>query len=196
VIHAVGTVAISGVVRGSVTLYATSEIVFVDDLRYANDPSLGRCRDMLGMIAGRDAVVIDNALNTPQIIRIGSSDVRGSLDDSRDVFIHGVIMALNKSFTVEHYSSAPTSGASCGGTSVGRGCLYVTGGIIQEARGPVGQTNGSGFIKRYSYDRCALNNPPPYFPTTGRFIDNRYYEIDPVSFTVAGLFRRLTVPTP
>jgi hypothetical protein len=30
--------------------------------------------------------------------------------------------------------------------------------------------------------------PPPYFPTTGRYLKNRYYEIDPVGFTVAGWF--------
>ena len=118
------------------------------------------------------------------------------MDETPDVFVQGVIMALNQSFTAENYMSGPTSGATCGGTSNGRGCLYITGGLIQEARGPVGLTNGAGFVKRYSYDRCALNNPPPYFPTTGRFIDNRYYEIDPVSFTVAELFDRLTVGQP
>ncbi len=32
----------------------------------------------------------------------------------------------------------------------------------------------------------------PYFPTTGRFLDNRYYELDPVRFDVAALFRALT----
>jgi hypothetical protein len=52
--------------------------------------------------------------------------------------------------------------------------------------------NGHGFIKRYSYDRCGVVNPPPYFPTTGRFLDNRYYEIDPVKFNVNQLFLTLT----
>jgi hypothetical protein len=56
----------------------------------------------------------------------------------------------------------------------------------------VGQTNGNGFIKRYSYDRCAHYNPPPYFPTTGRFLDNRYYELDPVRFDIAAIFQLLT----
>lgn len=193
VIYVAGTVGVSGVLRGEVTLYATGEVALLDDLKYANDPSLGRCRDILGVIAGRDAVVLDNSLNTPQIARISGSDRYHSMDETPDVFLHGVFMALNQSFTVENYSSGPTDGANCGGTDNGRGCLYVTGGLIQEARGPVGLTNGAGFVKRYSYDRCALYNPPPYFPTTGRFIDNRYYEIDPVSFTVAELFDRLTV---
>jgi hypothetical protein len=34
-------------------------------------------------------------------------------------------------------------------------------------------------------------NPPPYFPTTGRFQDNRYYELDPVRFNVRNLFQSL-----
>jgi hypothetical protein len=37
--------------------------------------------------------------------------------------------------------------------------------------------------------------PPPYFPLTGRFLDNRYYEIDPVRFDVASLYASLT-PAP
>jgi hypothetical protein len=80
-------------------------------------------------------------------------------------------------------------------TPNGRGCLFLTGGIIQEARGAVGLSSVEGFSKRYSYDRCAVVNPPPYFPTTGRFNDNRYYELDPVGFNVTTLFHLIT-PAP
>ncbi len=55
--------------------------------------------------------------------------------------------------------------------------------------------SGEGYVKRYSYDRCAVINPPPYFPTTGRFLDNRYYELDPVrvkSTTIGQLYKSLT----
>jgi hypothetical protein len=105
------------------------------------------------------------------------------------------MMALNTSFGAENYDSGPTSGNGCEGRVVGRGCLYLTGGLIQKARGAVGTFSsyyGTGYIKRYSYDRCALYNPPPYFPTTGRYTDNRYYEIDPAHFDVAELFQDLT----
>jgi len=191
VIHVVGTVGLSGVLRGSVTLHATGDVIYLDDLRYANDPGLGRCRDMLGVIAARNAIVSDNAVNKPQIVNA----VYKPLDDTPDLFLQNVIMALNQSFQVEGYNQAPSAGLLCGGQGVGRGCLYLTGGVIQKARGPVGTTGGTGYVKRYSYDRCVLSNPPPFFPTTGRFIDNRYYEIDPVNFTVAGLFARLnTIP--
>ena len=62
----------------------------------------------------------------------------------------------------------------------------------------MGLTSGTGYVKRYSYDRCAVTNPPPYFPTTGRFEDNRYYELDPVlvnssvSGSIRSLYRVLT----
>jgi hypothetical protein len=104
----------------------------------------------------------------------------------------GVMMALKTSFRVENYSSGPTDVNDCGTVDWGRGCLFLTGGIIQERRGAVGTTGGTGFLKRYSYDRCAVTIPPPYFPTTGRFIDNRLTEMDPARFNVGELFKALT----
>jgi hypothetical protein len=118
-----------------------------------------------------------------------------ALDDTKDVYIHGVLMALGNSFRVENYASGPTNANDCGGTTNGRGCIYLSGGIIQQARGPVGTSSGSGFAKRYTYDHCAVVNPPPYFPTTGRFQDNRYMELDPVGFNATQYFQSLT-PTP
>jgi hypothetical protein len=191
VIYVSGTVALSGVIRGRVTLYSKASIVLLRDLRYANDPGLGVCKDMLGLISDNDVVVADNAMNTPQDLGWGPLQ----LDDTPDMYIHAVIMTLNTSFRAENYANAPTNATGCNGKPNGRGCLYLTGGLIQKARGPVGTSNGSGYIKRYSYDHCAVVNPPPYFPTTGRFSDNRYYELDPLNFDAATLYKRLT-PTP
>jgi hypothetical protein len=101
------------------------------------------------------------------------------------------MMALNTSFGVEQWDTGPSNANDCEGTNGGRGCLYLYGGLIQQQRGAVGLVSGQGFIKRYSYDRCAISKPPPYFPTTGRFLDNRYYEIDPVRFDVKKLFAGL-----
>jgi hypothetical protein len=39
-------------------------------------------------------------------------------------------------------------------------------------------------VKRYQYDQCGANNPPPYFPTTGHFVRGHYYEVDPTGFDV------------
>jgi hypothetical protein len=188
VINVAGTVGISGVLRARVTVYATGSVVVLDDVRYATDPSLGTCADMLGIIAANNITVADNSLQDPP-------NVNGAYrneDDTKDVFIHGVMMALNTSFGVENYNAGPNNAMDCEGTNGGRGCLYLNGGLIQERRGAVGLTDGTGFIKRYSYDRCAVSNPPPFFPTTGRFLDNRYYEIDPVRFNIAALFAGLT----
>lgn len=185
-----GTVGVSGVLRGDVTLYSPKTIVILDDVRYANDPAKGVCVDILGLISGANTVVADNAVNSPQTVKTPST-VR-SLDDTPDLYLHSVIMALGTSFGVENYDAGSTSNGPCQTTTWGRGCLYLTGGIIQQTRGAVATLNGTGFLKRYSYDHCAVANPPPYFPTTGRFQDNRYYELDPVRFNVAQLFRGLT----
>ncbi len=32
---------------------------------------------------------------------------------------------------------------------------------------------------------------PPYFPTTGRYFNNRYYEFDPQRFNAAAMFQSL-----
>jgi hypothetical protein len=194
VMYVNGTVGISGVVRSLVTLYSPNTVVILDDIRYANDPAAGICADILGVIAGQNVVVADNALNTPEPIRVSPLQYK-SLDDTPDLYLHSVIMGIGTSFKVENYSQGPTNAMTCGTVSNGRGCLYLTGGLIQNNRGPVGQTDGHGFSKRYSYDRCAVVNPPPYFPTTGRFQDNRYYELDPVRFNVNQLFLSLTPST-
>lgn len=191
VIHVQGTAGVSGVVRGQLTLYASANIVLLDDTRYATPPQTNLCQDMLGLIAGRDIVVADNALNS-------MANYGGSwrvVDDSPDFNVHAVMMALSHSFTVENYDQAPFSASLCDGVTSGRGCLNLNGGIIQDARGIVAQNSASGFsgfTKRYSYDRCAIGHPPPYFPTTGRFIDNRYYEIDPAGLDVKSLFAQLS----
>lgn len=182
VIYSSGTIGVSGVVRGLITLYSLHTIVVLDDLRYANDPAKGVCLDILGTISADNTVVADNAINTPSPVRTSGTGglLYRSLDDTPNFDLHDVVMALGNSFYVEDYDQGPTDALSCGTTDVGRGCLNLTGGLIQNRRGAVGQTTGTGYTKRYSYDRCAIVNPPPYFPTTGRFQDNRYYELDPV----------------
>jgi hypothetical protein len=187
VIYSGGTIGVSGVLRGVVTLYTPYTVVVLDDLRYANDPAAGVCIDILGTISGANTVVANNGINTP----VNPGNGYKSFDDSEGLYLHDVVMALGTSFQVEDYNSGPYYGTDCEGTNFGRGCLRLTGGLIQNRRGPVGQTNGYGYVKRYSYDRCAVVNPPPYFPTTGRFQDNRYYELDPVrvNSSVSGSIR-------
>ena len=176
VIHVTGTVGISGVLRDKLTLYSTANVVFLDDLTYATDPASGRCSDMLGVITAKNAVIADNALNTPQRPAVGSGPYV-VMDDARDFYLHAIVMTLDKSLLVENVGSGPAAVLQCGGTWIGRGCIYQTGGIIASNRdfSAVNQGGGNitGFLKQRTYDRCAINNAPPYFPTTGRFEDNR-----------------------
>jgi hypothetical protein len=190
-IYVNGKVVLSGVVNGRVTVAASDNIILGDDLRYAIPPGTAPClsSNMLGLLSPGYIYVADNELNAPQ--QWGTSSSWKSYASTTDEYIQGVLLALN-SFQVENYGSGSTSAQPCGTTAVGRGCLYLTGGIIQQVRGAVGTTSSTGYIKRYAYDRCAFQTPPPYFPTTGRFKRNRYYELDPVGFNIAAFFRSLT----
>ncbi|HET7273989.1 MAG TPA: hypothetical protein VFI91_02350 [Longimicrobiaceae bacterium] len=189
VIYVDGKVAISGVLRGRVTLAATHNIIIADDVSYATDPAAPACDDILGVFAGGDIVVADNSINSP--VRPNGGAAYRSYDSTTDEVIHGVLLTL-ESFTVEDYAYGSDDDERCEGVKWGRGCLYVTGGIIQGTRGAVGLQDGHGYIKRYSYDQCAYTNPPPYFPMTGHFAGGRYFEVDPTGFEIGEYFDRLT----
>jgi hypothetical protein len=201
VIYVDGKVAVSGVVRGHVTLAATGNIIIADDLKYATDPGSPNrdCTDadpanddILGLFSGQDIVVADNTINTPTRPKAsGSGNNYISFDDTPEETIHATILALNQ-FRVQNHASGPTNVEKCGTTQRGRGCLFLTGGVIQRTRGAVGTTNGTGYLKRYSYDGCVMYSPPPYFPTTGRFTRGRNFDIDPVGFDVAAFFDLLS----
>ncbi len=188
VIFVDGDVAISGTVRGRVTVAATGNIVIADDIVYATDPSVGNCADILGLYAGNNVVVANTPINAPW--QRGNGSAYFSYDDTPDEFIHAFVLALNQ-FMVEGYDSGSTKDERCGNRNWGRGCLYLTGGIIQRSRGPVGTTTGTGYLKRYSYDKCGISDPPPYFPTTGFFARSFYYEVDPTGFDIDEYFSKL-----
>jgi hypothetical protein len=195
VIHVEGTAGISGLLVGRVTLRTTGSVVVLDDVRYGTNPATtGRCVDVLGILAGANVVVADNMMNN-QVNSLSGSTTQANrriLDDTKDLILHAVVMAMNTSFRVQNFGTGPTTGNPCNAVQWGRGCLMLLGGLIQEARGPVGTTAGTGYGKQYTYDRCANLRPPPYFPTTGRYLDNRYLEVDPVGFDIATLFARLS----
>lgn len=189
VIHVTGRVAISGTVRGRVTLAATDDIFIIDDTRYALGPGTPNCDDILGLFAGNNVVISDNDINTPQAVDGSKPNEVRTYDESSAEFLDAIVLALN-GFTAQNYGSGPTDDEPCGTVSWGRGCLYLSGGVIQETRGPVGTTSGTGYLKRYSYDVCGFRRPPPYYPTTGRFARSRYFEVDPAGFDVKKFFDR------
>src|SRR5262249_18507693 len=125
VIYVTGTVGVSGILSGKVTIYSTANISVLDDIRYANDPGKGVCQDILGLLAAKDIVVADNSINAPQDVNTGSGTTYKVMDDTKDLYLHGVMMALSTSFTVENYDGGSASSSSCEGTNNGRGCLYL-----------------------------------------------------------------------
>ena len=197
VIYVNGDVAVSGKLRGRVTLAATGNIVIVDNLTYVTDPSLGGCADILGLFVGNDVVMADNTLNSPQLPQGPAGGAVGNgyntYKATKDEFVHGFLLALNL-FTAENYTAGPTNAEGCQTQKDGRGCLYLTGGVIQQTRGATGLSDGHGYIKRYAYDACGQTDPPPYFPTTGHFVRGHYFEVDPTNFDVAAYFKLLTPP--
>lgn len=197
VMYFTGRVAVSGTLNGRMTVAASDKVLIVGDLKYAIAPGSAPClaANILGLLSADSILVADNTLNAPWDYTAGSAlDPSGTARNykaSNDETIQGVMLTL-MSFGAEHYGNGGTSEQPCQISTNGRGCLSLTGGIIQGTRGAVGMGSGTGYVKRYSYDICAYQTPPPYFPTTGRYDRNRYYEIDPVGFSVGAFFASLT----
>ncbi len=191
VIYFDGLIGVSGVLNGRVTIVATSNIVLLDDFTYSVPANTAKCNDIAGFLATKNFYISDNNLNTPQQFP-NVSGGRRTYDDTQSEFIDGVILALENSFTVENYWAGPSASEECEGQADGRGCIYLTGGLIQNVRGAVGLTDGHGYIKRYAYDANARFCPPPHYPTTGRYRKNRYYEVNPQTFEdVSGFFSEI-----
>lgn len=190
VIYVSGKVVISGRLRGRVTVAASSDIIIGDDITYVTDPGAGTCVDILGVFSANDVIVANNFLNAPWK-HSSATTVYRTYDDTKDEFIHGTVLAL-ANFFVQDHDSGSDSAEKCESTTRGRGCLYLTGGVIQRERGAVGTSGGTGYVKRYSYDTCGATNPPPYFPTTGYFARGQYYNVDPMGFTASSFFDLIT----
>jgi hypothetical protein len=187
VIFVNGKVIVSGVVNGHMTLVSPNEITIGDDIKYANDPST--CLDYLGIIAGTNVTMANNMLLSPAKSSGLHTDKIFHLGSGSSVFVTASILALG-SFGVQDYDKGVPQAEKCETMIAGRGCLYLTGGIIHGTRQPVGTLNAAatagetGYIKRYTFNTCGLTQPPPYFPTTGRFAANRTFEMNPVNFDI------------
>lgn len=202
VIYVAGKVILDGVIRGRVTVAASGNIIFGDDVTYFQNPATRDCTtgDIAGYFSGQSIIVSNNTLNAPQTLNTNGSQTTSPSGTFRTYggaggseTIHGFFLTL-KTFGAETYNLGSDDAEPCntgGSSTVGRGCLNTYGGIIQKNRGAVTQTGGgggTGYAKRYQYDACGATDPPPYYPTTGVFVKNRYYEMDPTRFNVAAWY--------
>jgi hypothetical protein len=203
VIYVNGSVWVSGTLRGRVTLYASQDVKFIDDLVYATNPaSLPICQNLLGIIAGFDVWLSDNAINRPRRV---ANTTTSFLDDDQDFFLHAVTLSgVNKtdgSFRTEGYNTGPNANRTCtavaGSTAqTSGGCINQAGGVIEKTVQPTFAGGWTGFAENRVKDACLDVDSPPYFPLTGRYFDNEFYELDPAQFNVANLYRTLQGATP
>lgn len=206
VIFVTGDVAVSGRLRGRVSIFATGNILLADDLLYHTAPGTA-CDaegDIMGAIATRNVLVADNSVQTPFPI---NGAIYGSFDDSpADEQYHMFIMAAGTgtsgtgNFASQGWSTSGWPGPAtpfdlghnqtaeeCGAHAPA-GCIRVTGGIaIGRMDWAMYSSDNHGWASAHAYDPCGAVNPPPYFPTTGRFIESRYYEVDPVWLNAKGI---------
>jgi hypothetical protein len=153
-----GNLHVKGIVNGQVTIGALGSSgsgygnVYLDDnIVYSVDPSSSSCTDLLGICAESNVVITENTEN--------NSDIR----------IQGALFCLTGGFTAENYNSRPLSGT-----------IFLTGGIQQYQREPVGKYTGSvltnGFGKNIRYDDRLADLSPPYYPTTKNLEILSWYE--------------------
>ncbi len=143
VIYSTADINVKGTLNGQLSIYSTDDIFIIDDLIYADDPTVNiNSDDLLGLIAGDDIIVADNSAN------------------SNSVNIQACLLAIGSSFTAENWWERTPSGE-----------LRVYGSIVQNNRGRIGiylwwwDYLLKGFKKKYAFDARLNTITPPSFPT-------------------------------
>ncbi|MGQ0766089.1 MAG: hypothetical protein ACT4OZ_10525 [Gemmatimonadota bacterium] len=204
VIYVNGNIYLSGLFRGRATLYISGVGKFIDDLVYVTNPaSLPICQNLLGIITGSHLYITNNALNRPRLMDgTGTSNAR-FMDTDQDFFLHAVtlngVTNTTATFGVESYNTGPNAGRACtpvAGFTVttSGGCIAQSGGVIHRNITATFAGTGTGFAENRVKDACLDVDSPPYFPLTGRYFDNEFFEIDPAVFNAMGVaqfYRRL-----
>jgi hypothetical protein len=195
VIHLTGKkFYMSGVFRGNLTVYADSNLTWIDDLTYDQDPAApsALCRNLLGIIVGDSAMLADNAINRPRVIDWGGTKIVKFFGSNEDFYLHAILLSLRATVATEQPNdntalyptpvSCPT-GDSTGTAGTSGGCWFQTGGTIQVTISQnYGSSANSGLRVGRTLDPCQLTNKrPAFFPMSMQYQDNKYYEIDPVN---------------
>jgi hypothetical protein len=144
-------------------------------------------------------MILDNSINSPQRAGAGSGGFGYRFTDgddngmstAHDFVLHGVTMSRGGTVGVENFDQHAESLGPCNAAISGRGCIRQAGGVIEQVISATYNNAGSGFGENRSVDVCLNTQSPPYFPTTGRYIDNRFYEIDPARYNITTLFQSM-----
>jgi hypothetical protein len=116
------------------------------------------------------------------------------MSDNQSFYLDGVTMSLTGTVGVENPTTDAYNMTSCNGTTIGRGCIAQIGGVIEQSISATWQGNSghnTGFIENRGVDQCLYQESPPYFPLTGKYTQNRYFEIDPSHYSPPTLYDRL-----
>jgi cytoskeletal protein CcmA (bactofilin family) len=144
VIYGDNDVHVSGVLDGELTIASAKMIRVEDDITYA---------------ASVNAVPLPGCNDLFGLVA-GRDIIFADNPNTVDLKVDGVLMAL-RTITAEGYNVE------------GKGTLTIWGGLIQDHRGSVGQTNIGGqirgYVKDYHYDQRVTARTPPGFPLTGIF---------------------------
>ena len=184
-----GPVFLSDTLRGYITFYesnATKDVNIIAPLVYDQVPnaSTSLCRNFLGIIAGQNVLASNNTLQRPRILPSGATVWLGTPNFQ----LHAVAMALNGTVGIEDGYNYPTTTplgptspiAVCGAFTQSGGCINQIGGVIEQYISVTYTGNNNGYRENRAVDPCQKTNQrPPFFPATGRYLDNKYYEIDP-----------------
>ncbi|MBA4378617.1 MAG: hypothetical protein C0395_08230 [Gemmatimonas sp.] len=127
----------------------------MDNITYQASNAQGEppsnCDDLLGLVAERNVIFVDNVAN------------------QTDLIVNAVLMALGTSIQAENYT-----------LGLPRGTLTIWGGLIQRVRGAVGQFRGTtiihGYRKNYHYDPRVTGRVPPSYPLTGVYEETSWEE--------------------
>ena len=146
---------------------------------------------------------ISNTLTRPCFFNGTAAANARLLDVNQVSFLHAVTLVgvsnTNATFGVELLSSGPNAGRLCSpvppnSAQTSGGCINQAGGVIQRVISATFAGGYTGVAENRGKGGCLQVGSPPYFPLTGRYLDNEFYEIDPAQFNqigVAQFYRRL-----
>lgn len=152
-----GNLYLSGTVNGKYTVGTAKagssygNVYLEDDIVYREDPLIlnpdhttstnPNCQDMLGIVAGKQVVVIDNTANR------------------NNINIHASLFNNDGGITVQPLSPS----------SPNMGIMRIHGGLIENTAQTTGYTNGAGYHQVIKFDKRFSTTTPPFFPATQQY---------------------------